>query len=100
MKALKILGILLLVYVLIVVLFESLLGYFQPQAPGTLVITTTDDAGATHDRVVSGLDSDGKFYVAVNHWPRAWYGHVKANPERASQPRGRDSGLRRRPGHG
>ena len=80
MKALKILGILLLVYVLIVVLFESLLGYFQPQAPGTLVITTTGDAGSTHDRVVSGLESDGKLYVAVNHWPRAWYGHVKANP--------------------
>ena len=80
MKALKIVGIVLLVYVLIVVLFESLLGYFQPQAPGTVVITTTDDAGDKHDRVLSELASDGKAYVAVNHWPRAWYRRVLAHP--------------------
>ena len=80
MKAVKVLGILVLVYVLIVALFESLLGYFQPQAPGTIVITTTDADGATHDRVVSELESDGKAYVAVNHWPRAWYRRLDDNP--------------------
>ena len=68
------------IYVLLVVAFESLLGYFQPEAPGTLVITTVDAEGETHDRVLSGLKSDGKSYVAVNHWPRAWYGRVKENP--------------------
>ena len=39
--------ILLLVYVGIVVLFESLIGYFQPENQGTLVITTTRDDGST-----------------------------------------------------
>ena len=79
-RAIKIVGIILVVYVLLVVAFESLLGYFQPVAPGTLVITTVDAEGETHDRVLSGLESDGKSYVAVNHWPRAWYGRVKENP--------------------
>ena len=76
----KIVAIVLGVYVLLVVAFESLLGYFQPVGPGTLVITTADAEGETHDRVLTGLESDGKSYVAVNHWPRAWYGRVKENP--------------------
>ncbi len=80
-RAVKTVAIVLVVYALLVVAFESLLGYFQPEAPGTLVITTTDDEGNTHDRVLSGLKSDGKSYVAVNHWPRAWYGRVKDNPQ-------------------
>jgi hypothetical protein len=73
MKALKIAAISLLVYVGIVVAFESLIGYFQPRAGSTLVITTFDQEGVPHDRVVSRLVSDGKLYVAANHWPRAWY---------------------------
>ena len=77
MKALKILVILVLAYVLVVALFESLLGYFQPQAPGTVVITTFDADGTAHDRVVSELESGGKMYVAVNHWPRAWYRRLR-----------------------
>lgn len=81
MKALKIVVVAALVYVLIVVLFESLLGIFQPEAPGSLVITTTDEDGDTHDRVLSELASDGKVYVAVNHWPRAWYRRVLVNPK-------------------
>ena len=91
MKALKILVILVLAYVAIVALFESLLGYFQPQAPGTVVITTTDADGATHDRVVSELESGGKVYVAVNHWPRAWYRRLQDHPN-VQLRRGDDSG--------
>lgn len=81
MKILKILGILLLVYVGIVVLFESLIGYFQPADASTLVITTTDAEGNWNDRVLSAIESDGNLYVAANHWPRAWYRAVKAHPE-------------------
>ena len=88
MKAVKIVGVLVLVYIAIVALFESLLGYFQPQAEDTLVITTFDAAaqasGKTttgRERVLSALDSGGKLYVAVNHWPRTWYRRSLANPE-------------------
>ena len=80
MKALKIVGILLLVYVAVVVLFESLLGYFQPEAGNTVVITTFDADGAGRDRVLSALDRGERLYVAVNHWPRAWYRRALANP--------------------
>ncbi|MCE2461043.1 MAG: hypothetical protein J4F38_09720 [Pseudomonadales bacterium] len=80
MKALKIIGIAFLVYVAIVVLFESLLGYFQPEPPGSLTITTTDEDGTSHDRVLTELASDGRVYVAVNHWPRAWYHRALTNP--------------------
>jgi len=81
MKALKIVVIAILVYVGIVVAFESLIGYFQPTAGSTLVITTFDRDETPHDRVVSRLESDGQLYVAANHWPRAWYNRALENPE-------------------
>ena len=81
MKAVKIIAILVVVYAGIVVAFESLIGYFQPQNEGTLVLTTTDEDGVSGDRVLSRLDSNGQVYVAVNHWPRAWYRKALANPE-------------------
>ena len=81
MKASKIVAIVVLVYLGIVVAFESLIGYFQPADGSTLVITTFDRDGAQHDRVVTRLESDGQLYVAANHWPRAWYDRALENPE-------------------
>ena len=80
MKVLKIVVVLLLVYVGVVVTFESLLGYFQPEGESTLVITTQDGMGHASDRVISRLDNNGQLYVAANHWPRAWYHQALANP--------------------
>jgi uncharacterized pyridoxamine 5'-phosphate oxidase family protein len=77
----KIVAIVLLLYVGIVVAFESLIGFLQPADGSTLVITTMDSKGTPHDRVVSRLDSDGKVYVSANHWPRAWYRRALANPD-------------------
>jgi hypothetical protein len=81
MKLVKILAIVVLVYVGIVAAFESLIGYMQPADERTLVITTFDDDGSGHDRVVSRLESGGQLYVAANHWPRAWYRRALAKPE-------------------
>ncbi len=81
MKALKVGAIAVLIYVGVIVAFESLIGYLQPTAGSTLVITTFDGDGTPHDRVVSRLDSDGRLYVAANHWPRAWYNRALENPE-------------------
>jgi hypothetical protein len=81
MKALKIAAVVALVYLGIVVAFESSIGYFQPTSGSTLVITTFDEGGTPHDRVVSRLESDGRLYVAANHWPRAWYERALENPE-------------------
>ncbi len=81
MKALKIIGILAVVYVGIVVVFESWLGYSQGQGSTSVLITTTDADGQAHTRVVRGLPSNGMFYVAANHWPRAWYHQALKNPD-------------------
>ena len=80
MRAVRIAGIVLVSYVLIVVAFESLIGFFQPEAPDTLVLTTVGEDGGAVDRVLQGLQSDGQLYVAVNHWPRAWHRRALANP--------------------
>ena len=69
------------VYVLLVVAFESMLGYFQPSGGDSIVIITTDDAGNSHDRVLSRRDIDGNIYVAANHWPRRWYSHAVERPQ-------------------
>ena len=81
MKPAKILVILILVYVGVVVTFESLIGYFQPAGQATLVITTTDGDGNANDRVLSRLDKGEQLYVAANHWPRAWYTQALENPQ-------------------
>jgi hypothetical protein len=81
MRILKIAVIAAVVYVGIVAAFESLIGFFQPTADTTLVITTYDASGAPADRVLSRLESGGQLYVAANHWPRAWYERAVANPD-------------------
>jgi hypothetical protein len=81
MKALKRIVIVLVIYVGIVAAFESMIGTFQPENEGTLVLTTYEPDGTAHDRVLSRVDGDGKLYVSVNHWPRAWYHRALANPE-------------------
>jgi uncharacterized pyridoxamine 5'-phosphate oxidase family protein len=81
MKPLKIVAIVVVAYLALIVAFESLIGYFQPADGSTLVITTFDGDGAPHDRVLSPLESDGKLYVAANHWTRAWYKRALDKPE-------------------
>ena len=80
MRAVKLIVILFLVYVGIVIAFESLLGYFQPAGGTSLVITTTAEDGTPSDRVLARLESKGQLYVAANHWPRAWYNRALENP--------------------
>ena len=79
-RVFKIVVILLLVYAGVVATFESLLGYFQPQGDGMIVITTTNADGVSKDRVVSRIDSADQLYVAANHWPRSWYRQTLALP--------------------
>lgn len=80
MKAAKIAAIFIASYILVIVLFESLLGYFQPAGGTTMVIATSEVGGESNDRVVARLDSGGQLYAAANHWPRAWYRQALANP--------------------
>ena len=79
-KPVKVILIVFVVYAGLVALFESMLGIFQPERGTTLVITTTDADDDTHDRVLARLDSNDELFVAVNHWPRAWYRRALENP--------------------
>ena len=79
-KVVKIITAVFLFYIGIVIVFESLLGYFQPQAGTAMVITTFDNENNGNDRVVARLESNGMIYVAANHWPRAWYRQATTNP--------------------
>lgn len=80
MRILKIIVVFALVYVGVVVLFESFIGTLQPTNESTLTITTFEPDGSPQDRVVARLESDGHVYVAANHWPRAWYERALENP--------------------
>ena len=85
MKILKWFGILAAAYIVLVVLFETLfLGLYQPKLEGTelpmLVITTTDDSGASSDRRLARFDTDGKIYVSAHHWTRGWHSRALGNP--------------------
>ncbi|MEM1232420.1 MAG: hypothetical protein AAGI15_17920 [Pseudomonadota bacterium] len=81
MKIVKILIILAVVYVGVVVLFESLLGYFQPASADTMVIATQSEAGDWSERVLARIEHNGELYAAVNHWPRAWYRAALERPQ-------------------
>lgn len=81
MKIVKILLFVLLAYVGVVVIFESLLGYFQPANASTMTITTTDAAGNTNGRVLAQHHYNEQLYAAANHWPRAWYQQALENPK-------------------
>ncbi len=80
-RAVKILVIVAGLYVGLVVVFESLLGYFQPRGEENLVVTLTEDDGSKTQRVLSLFESQGELYLAANHWPRGWFNQVKEQPE-------------------
>jgi len=79
-KTIRTFLILLLSYVLLVVIFESALGYFQPENVSTLQISTLDDEDNLSSRIVVRIEREGNLYVAANHWPRAWYREALAKP--------------------
>ena len=101
MKALKWLGIVGLVYVVFVILLESVfLGYLQPsfedpsgcsieEGQKTLgrdcgipmiVVTTTNDKGESNETMLARFRTDGKLYVSAHHWTRGWHKAAIRNP--------------------
>lgn len=86
MKILSItVGVIALAYVLFVVWFEAIyLGYYQPSFEDAgipmLVLETTDESGATRERMLARLTVDDHIYVSAHHWPRGWYKEALENP--------------------
>ena len=84
-------GGLMLLYVGSVVWFEAQLGINQPQGATSIVIATFNENNQRHERVVRLETIDDKYYVAANHWPRAWYHQALANPQIEVKMPGQDS---------
>lgn len=85
MRALKWVGVLVAVYVVFVVVFETFfLGMYQPTLEATgipmLVIHTTDEAGVAHEQRLARFETDGRLYVSAHHWTRGWYHRALAHP--------------------
>jgi hypothetical protein len=81
MKALRIVGIVFGVYIVLGLAIDGAIGYFQPNTEGTVVLRSFDAAGNSKDTVLSLLDDDGQLWVESGHWFRSWYDRVVANPE-------------------
>ena len=96
MKVFKWLGIVAAVYVVFVLLFESVvLGYYQPSFEDPegcsslgegcgipmILITTIDDKGQSSDRMLARfVSTEGKIYVSAHHWTRGWFKEAIKNP--------------------
>ena len=86
-KLLKWAGIIVGIYVVFVLIFETVyLGYFQPsfeeRGIPMLDIVTTNDAGNLKKRRLARFESsEGGLYVSAHHWTRGWYHELVAIPE-------------------
>ena len=81
MKFLKVIVIIGVVYVVIALILDSAIGYFQPEGGDrTAVLRTFDEAGEPYDRVLLLLNDDGQLWVESGHWFRGWYRQALANP--------------------
>ena len=79
-KPAKILIGVLIGYAGLVVAFEAMLGFLQPEQGVVLTIVTTGDDGVANDRVLARINDEGQIFVSANHWPRAWYNEALGNP--------------------
>lgn len=83
--------VLLLIYVGSIIWFETQLGVNQPQGSTSLVLATFSPDNERHERVLRLEQIDGNNYIAVNHWPRRWYGNALNNPNVEVKMPGEDS---------
>ncbi len=78
MKIVRIALIVLASYVGVALLFDGLVGYFQP---GTDVLRTYDAQGKPHDRVLGVIEDGDTLWVQSGHHFRGWYHRALANPD-------------------
>ena len=74
MKIIRIVAIVFGIYVILGLLLDGAIGYFQPQSGETVVLRTYDDQDQSQDTVL------GQLWVESGHWFRGWYKRVLANP--------------------
>jgi len=80
MKAIRIATMILGGYILLGLVLDGAIGYFQPESGQTAVLRTFDADGTAHDTVLGLLDDKGQLWVESGHWFRGWYHRLQANP--------------------
>ncbi len=80
-RVLKVLGGLIVGYVVLALLLGGLIAYFQPQRDGTLILRTFDQSGNAHETVLRNIqDTDGGRWLWSAKWFRGWYYRALENP--------------------
>lgn len=64
-----------------VALMEVAIWRFQPEMPGQVIISTTDESGRRTSRTLAGFEHKDRLYVSSNHWLRGWYHQALSNPD-------------------
>jgi hypothetical protein len=82
MKAIKILAIAIGVYIVLGIIVDSAIGYFQPQSGATIVLRTwsASESQSFKDTVLAIRNDDGQLWVESGHWFRGWYYRALENP--------------------
>ena len=81
MKIVRMGAIVLGVYLILGLMIDSAIGYFQPRGGNTAVLRTFGTDGGSKDTVLGLLDDNGQLWVESGHWFRGWYRRVLANPD-------------------
>lgn len=81
MKIVRILAIVLGVYVVLGLLLDGAIGYFQPQSGSTVVLRTYDGRNQAQDTVLGLRQDKDQLWVESGHWFRGWYNRVLENPK-------------------
>lgn len=78
MRIVRVIVIALVVYVGLALLFDGMIGLFQP---GSDVLRSHDAAGKSHDTVLSVIEDGDTLWVQSGHHFRGWYHRVRQNPD-------------------
>ena len=81
MKIIRIVAMAFAVYVVLGMLIDAAIGYFQPQGGNTAVLRTFDANGKPAQTVLGLLDDNGQLWIESGHWFRGWYHRVLNNPD-------------------
>ncbi len=81
MRLIRVLVIVFAVYVALGLVFDGLIGLFQPHPGGTAVLRTFDANGRSKDTVLGLLHDNDQLWVESGHWFKGWYRRVQANPD-------------------
>lgn len=81
MKIVRVVAIVLGVYLVLGLLIDAAIGYFQPQLGNTAVLRTFGPEGRPTETVLGLLDDNGQLWVESGHWFRGWYERALAHPD-------------------